>query len=56
MLSKGLGVCYVEPLQNSIPSFLSWSRSADPGLTQATYWKLILADISYISDKFKSND
>uniref|UniRef100_A0A8C4XN21 Uncharacterized protein n=1 Tax=Falco tinnunculus TaxID=100819 RepID=A0A8C4XN21_FALTI len=56
MLSKGLGECYVPPLQNSVPSWLSSTRSTDPGLAQAIYWKLILACVYYISDKFKKDD
>uniref|UniRef100_A0A8D2PDQ9 Uncharacterized protein n=1 Tax=Zosterops lateralis melanops TaxID=1220523 RepID=A0A8D2PDQ9_ZOSLA len=51
-----LWLCHVQPLQNCIPSLLSSARTADLGLAWAVHWKLILAYISYISNKFKRDD
>uniref|UniRef100_A0A8C3KLS0 Uncharacterized protein n=1 Tax=Calidris pygmaea TaxID=425635 RepID=A0A8C3KLS0_9CHAR len=56
MLSKDLGLCYIQPLQNCISAQLSSTKSVDQGLAQAIYWKLILAYIPCISSKFKRDD
>uniref|UniRef100_A0A8C3N262 Uncharacterized protein n=1 Tax=Geospiza parvula TaxID=87175 RepID=A0A8C3N262_GEOPR len=54
MLSDPSGCC--RPLQNCIPSLLSSTRTEYLGLAWSIYWKLILAYISCISNKFKRDD